>query len=63
MHVTLAGVLYDKQREQKMRSILSLLIRKFTVSYSVVQASVMYVMVSIQNTYVWIAPENRSKYT
>ncbi len=50
MHVTLAGVLYDKQREQKMRSILSLLIRKFTVFYSVVQASVMYVMVSIQNT-------------
>ena len=23
----------------------------------------MYVMVSMQNTYVWIAPENRSKYT
>ena len=32
-------------------------------AYSVVQASVMYVMVNIQNTYVWIAPENRSKYT
>ena len=26
-------------------------------------ASVMYVMVSIQNTYVWMQPENRSKYT
>ena len=23
----------------------------------------MYVIVNIQNTYVWIAPENRSKYT
>ncbi len=31
--------------------------------YQVVLASVMYVMVSIQNTYVCIAPENISKYT
>ena len=32
-------------------------------SYWSPMASEIYVIVSIQNTYVWIAPENKSKYT